>query len=244
MLKTIFYRKNKPIGITFIFGAARGGTTWLWSLLESHKRVKPFTNGAGRGKDGLYDTSESGIYIKNRQNARSIIRQYLKQNRDFLIVEKTPSHTFYWKDIVKDFPKSKNIIILRNPLAIVNSMQHSNMEFLEGFTLDKSLFTVKEYYKYLMEIASLTSFHVVRYEDLLADSEGELKKILDYLELDDYDITRIVEENKNVSKVSVKGVYRKGLKDSYIKEVGHEDLEYLKSKLKKEIIFFNSYAKF
>ncbi len=232
---------KKKANITFIFGSARGGTTWLWSLLESHTLVKPFTDNVLPNKNGLYKTSESGIYIKDRKNAKSKIKKFTKENKGFLIIEKTPSHTFFWNEIVKDFPNSKNIIILRHPIAIVNSMQKSKMTFLEGHTLEKSISLVIKYYKYLMEIVGLNRYHIVFYENLLLQTDAELSKIFEYLELDKTDITEIINNNTGVSKVDVAGVFRKGLHDSYLSEIDKDNLEYLEERLNSEINFFNSY---
>lgn len=40
-LLNLLNRQRRP-RITFIFGSPRGGTTWLWLLLEAAKDVIPF----------------------------------------------------------------------------------------------------------------------------------------------------------------------------------------------------------
>ncbi len=243
MLKKFFYWKPKEYEITFIFGAARGGTTWLWSLLESHPEVKPFINENNDLETLTYETSESGIYVKDPKNAKKIIKRFLSKNKKYKVIEKTPSHTFLWKSIINDFPNSRNIIIIRNPLAIVNSMIRSDMTAFEGYDLKKAIDSVKAYFKCLMELVKFDKYLIVSYEDLLSNTTDELSRILDYLNITKDFVENMVLSNKKTSKVSVKGVFRKGQADSYKTEFSDKELLYLEKRLKNELAFFNSIKK-
>jgi len=244
MLEKFFYWKLKEHEISFIFGAARGGTTWLWSLLESHPDVKPFINVKNNNLKRLsYSTSESGIYVHNPKNAKRIIESFLIKNKKYKVIEKTPSHTFLWKNIINDFPNSKNIIIVRNPLGTVNSMVRSDMTAFESYDLEKSIDSVKEYYKCLLELVKLDKYHLVSYEDLLSNTSYELGNILNYLNLSKNSIDDMIHSNKNMARVSVRGVFRKGTADSYRTEFSEKELLYLKKRLKNELTFFNSIKK-
>ncbi|SFN33064.1 sulfotransferase family protein [Salegentibacter flavus] len=237
-MKKFFYWKYKEYEVTFIFGSARGGTTWLWSLLESHSEVKPFVNESNNLEQLFYITSESGIYVKDPKNAKRIIESFLKKNRNYKVIEKTPSHTLLWRDILNDFPNSRNIIILRNPLAIVNSMVRSEMTAFEDYGLEKSIDSVKAYFKCLMELIKLDKYYIVSYENLLLNTASELVSILDYLNLSKDFVEDIIASNKNTSKVSVNGVFRKGKAESYRIEFTEKELLYLEEKLRNELTFF------
>ncbi len=123
---TLFHKK--VASLVFIFGAPRGGTTWLWSLLESSSSVIPFIDGVKKNEDGSYPTSESGVYIKFPKRAKKKIYSFLKQYSEKTVIEKTPMHTLHFEKIMSDFPDSTPLVILRNPLAIVNSILKSEMK--------------------------------------------------------------------------------------------------------------------
>lgn len=237
MLK-IFKKKNSRL--SFIFGCPRGGTTFLWSLLESHPNVVPFTKGV-KDAEGKYTTSESGIYINNRSKAKKEILNFSLKHNGYLIIEKTPLHTLRYQDIKKDFPNSKDIVILRNPLAIVNSMCSSKMVAFEDYDMDKAILEVKKYFNALHVIIESNNCLIVTYENLLKNTEQELLKVVDYLGIENHDLKRIISENKNTTKVSVSGAFRKGKVDSFNEDLSEKQILEINEKLKNETVLFNRY---
>jgi len=238
MLKLFRRGENK---ITFIFGCPRGGTTWLWSLLESHSNVIPFTNGIEKDAKGYYSTSESGIYLKEPKRAKKIIESFCKLNKTKNVIEKTPLHTLKYDIIKKDFPNSKDIVILRNPIAVVNSMFSSEMVAFKDYDVKHSILEVKKYFKVLSNIINSNSACIITYEGLLEDTKNEFTKVLNYLEISDENIELIISENKNKTKVSVSGAYRKGQKDSFKNDLSETQITIIKEELKEEIALFKSY---
>lgn len=209
---------------TFLFGAPRSGTTWLWSMIATHPDVAAFH---------IKGRSESGVYRK--KNAKKAIEYFAKKNNGKLILEKTPLHTFYAAQIKEDFPFSKNIVLFRHPMAIVNSMLRSDMDAFYKYTLLQSIQEVQRYYEFLPRIDGLRIF----YEELIAHTEIELEHIFKYLRLRTNTVPEIVEKTKNKPTVSVRGVFRKGQPNAYQKEMTPVELETCESELKVEIELFN-----
>lgn len=238
MLKLFKTRESK---ITFIFGCPRGGTTWLWSLLETHPNVVPFTNFIEKDSEGYYSTSESGIYLKEPKRAKKIIQSFCKTNSSYNVIEKTPLHTLKYRAIKKDFPKSKDIVILRNPLAIVNSMYSSNMLAFKNYDIHRSVLEVKKYFTALSDIINTNLPFITTYESLLIDTKYEFIKVLNYLELSDEKLDSLISENMNRTKVKVSGAYRKGQIDSFVDDLSESQILTIKKELEEEILLFERY---
>lgn len=239
--KNFFQRKERKL--LFIFGCPRGGTTWLWSLFESHKDVLPFVDGVVKNKDGKYSTSESGIYVKRPLQAKKEILNFLNENKGYFIIEKTPLHTLSYNKIINDFPKANYLIIYRNPIAIVNSMVQSNMEAFKDYDIKKSISEVKKYYSSLIQISENHQVTEITYEYLFSNPEKILKNLFQEYNLSTESISEIIASNHKKSPVSVKGVLRKGNSNSFQTDLKVEEQEYIKSKLENEIYFFNTKLK-
>jgi len=235
--------KKKQYRLVFIYGCPRSGTTWLWSMLETHSDVLPFTDGGIKDSLGKYETSESGVYIRNSKTAKKKILDFVKRNKNKLIIEKTPSHTLRYSIIKRDFPNSKGLVILRNPLAIVNSMLKSKMKAFGEYDLEYSVKEVKKYFIALRQILHDKSNHVVSYENLIQFTKVELADVMLYLDLNTNEIDNIISSNKGKTKVKVEGLLRKGLIDSYKEDLSVQDQMFIREQLKEEILFFRSYTK-
>lgn len=228
--------------LVFIFGCPRSGTTFLWSLLESHESTIPFLLDFNK-INGKYLTSESGVYIKDSQNAKKKIESFAQQYSNKLVIEKTPLHTIKHEKIIEDFPRAKILVIYRNPIAIVNSMILSDMEAFKSYNLDKSIDEVRKYYKHLINLHNSNDTFSVKYEALISNTTFELSKIFDFLNLSDTNINEIIEICKGKSKVNVKGALRKGQPYSYLNELNTKKIAKIKIQLKNELIFYNTLGK-
>ncbi|WP_298533185.1 sulfotransferase [uncultured Algibacter sp.] len=240
IFRNIFKKKNR---IVFIFGAPRGGTTWLWSLLESNKGTIPFLDEKTKNKDGTYDSSESGVYIKDAKNAGKKIKSFIKNHKDKMVFEKTPSHTLVYDKILKDFPASNNIVIFRNPIAIVNSMIKSEMEAFKNHDIENSINSVKAYYNKLEELCKIEGNIIITYENLLKETKPVLSGIFQKLNLEVSNIDEIIENNKFKTKVNVKGALRKGTSDSYKEDLSEAENDFIAEQLEYEMRFFERISK-
>lgn len=118
------------------------------------------------------------------------------------LVLKSPPHTCRIKVLRDMFPDARFIHIVRDPYAVfpstvhlwkslylMHGLQHPTYEGLEEHVLA----TFDRMYRRLDETRGLVEpsrFHELKYEDLVRDPVGELKKLYDHLELDGWEAYR------------------------------------------------------
>lgn len=228
--------KNK-MNICFIFGPPRSGTTWLWGLINSFDKTEPITFGQ-KTKFG-YTTSESGLYVKNPNNAKEILIEFISKSNK-LFVEKTPLHLLQYKKIISDFNQAKFIFIDRHPLGIVNSILKSDMLAFDGFDVNQSIKEYRKYYKNIKSIRDDNRVLKISYDDLQNNLNDTLISISNYLNLTG-DIEQIIKENEGNVKVSVKGAFRKGKLKSYLEDLTYEQLKKISKEIVGEIKTYEEY---
>ncbi|NBX80935.1 MAG: sulfotransferase [Flavobacteriales bacterium] len=103
------------------------------------------------------------------------------------IIDKDHIHTFQTQLLKTIFPKAKYILLVRNPLAFVNS----SIEHADNKKLTQSIFYYAAVWKaYASEILKLISsadkekYLLVQYEDLVSEPEKTLKVICSHLEME------------------------------------------------------------
>lgn len=139
-------RNMKPNPYVFILGAPRSGTTLLYRMLikgqphilgvdplesqfYSKYSQKPFSVECYINDDfflKLTTVEEVKMIYARSDGPVSFFRNYLdycleKEEKTFF-VEKSPPHTLYWKQLVKDFDEPKIILVKRDPRATIHSM--------------------------------------------------------------------------------------------------------------------------
>ncbi len=239
----LFQHKTNSIdNIAFIFGCPRSGTTFLWSLLESHDNVIPFLLDYKKN-EGKYKSSESGVYIRKPKLAKHKLKKIAQKHPRKLIIEKTPAHTFKSAKIKLDFPNAKFIVIFRNPIAIVNSMLKSEMKAFKGYTIEKSVSEVKKYFNHLMKIYNEKNTYYLTYECLYMNTSSKLGRIFDFLCLSTEKINPIIEKCKGKEIVSVDGALRRADPFSFNLELSDSISRIIKDELKEELSFYNSISK-
>ncbi len=170
--------------INIIIGAPRSGTTFLWTLLENYRNVMPLTIDTlnETEKPASYTTSESGVFIRKQYTA---VDNFIKNNKDKILIEKTPVHTLVYDSIPKKY-LSNTILLYRNPIDIAASMYLSiTPEVFKSYDIRRSLNETKAYYKKLQEIKASANI-IVKYEALVEDIKN-LDPILDLLNIKDYE---------------------------------------------------------
>lgn len=236
---SVFNKRTKK-GVAFIFGCPRGGTTYLWSLIESNVDTIPFLNGKKKDQNNQYPTSESGVYIRQPKEAKRLIEEFIAKNRSKLVFEKTPMHTLKHTEILRDFPQAKVIVIYRNPIAIVNSIVQSSMDAFKNETLSSSVLTVKKYYAQLNLLSKRENAIILSYESLLEKPEKTLQYLFERLGISVADMDHIIQANYKTSKISVKGVLRKGESSSFKNDMSEENYSFLKKELSHELEIYTS----
>ncbi|WP_108925944.1 sulfotransferase family protein [Mycobacterium montefiorense] len=115
------------------------------------------------------------------------------------IVLKSPTHSFRIKVLLDIFPQAKFIHIVRDPyvvypstvnlfkaFSLVHGLQRPTFEGL----IENVLSTYLDLYRKLdegRELVDPSKFYELRYEDLVGDPEGHLRKMYEHLDLGDFD---------------------------------------------------------
>lgn len=98
------------------------------------------------------------------------------------VIEKSPVHLYYCREIRKDFPDARIVLIVRHPSRCISSL----LAMPWNFKSSKRLL-----HEWRMLAAKSIDFcdsgvvdYIIRYEDLVADPSGELEKMVSTLGLD------------------------------------------------------------
>lgn len=201
-----------------MLGAPRSGTTLMYGMLLRGQQ----TLGGIRMESFLYNRSHTLPYtektIENWQYLRTLLEEtgqnpaeMLQKHQDFFeiyadaantfldqrefayFVEKSPIHTAWYREIARDYPDSKWVIISRHPLANVHSIAKTRSRWF-SLGVDKLPFGLgeKPFFRYLNATVRFYFYwQVIRkarkfpnavvdvyYEDVVADPE-EFRKLLE-----------------------------------------------------------------
>jgi hypothetical protein len=197
------------IKLIFLVGAPRSGTTWLQLLLsaspdvatanETHlfssffqslfKSWKTF-EGAPARAIGLNQLMSEDIYLEIvREFASKILAKILSQKPGAsIILEKTPDHIMFWRDILVLFPTASFLHLIRDPRAVVASLCAAS----EGWGADWASPSAAEnaalwnmYVRAGREIATATpNYYEIRYEQLNRDGVHALRDVFSWCGLE------------------------------------------------------------
>lgn len=201
-------KKNiKPV---FIFCLPRSGSTLLQRVLMSHSKISsmaephfllPFIYASKKeGTLSKYShlASQKGIddVIRNLPKQQKEYNAYLRQfslniydalaeDNSIYFLDKTPRYYSIIEDIEKIFPDAKFIFLYRNPVQIYASI-------LTTFSNNR-FHNIHGFYKNLTEGIELLSngfkkikakSYRINYEDFVMHPEGNIKNLLNYLDLE------------------------------------------------------------
>lgn len=135
--------------LLFIVGAPRSGTTWLQLLLsqsahistaqETHlfneylvsleKSWRSHANDVrSRGLQSLYSREQFNSLRKSISD--DVFKKILEKKKSASIVlEKTPDHAYFWREILELYPDAHFIHLVRDPRAVVASMRATGKEW-------------------------------------------------------------------------------------------------------------------
>lgn len=186
----------------FLVGFPRSGTTLLDQILSSHPRLEVLEE-----KDNLQDllrdfvTSDVGLERLQALDSAALEpyrRQYWARVAEALpqrdparmFVDKLPLNTLFMPLIARLFPQARFVFALRDPRDVVLSC------FMRAFGLNEAmrhfltLAGTAELYAGVMEIGIRShkrlagQVHLIRYESLVDDLEGEARRLCAFLGLD------------------------------------------------------------
>jgi len=184
----------------FLVGFPRSGTTLLDTMLMGHGDVEvleeePTLRKATRLLPEFGDIPEaSDAQISSARDEYFRIAAELTQLAPGkLLVDKNPLSMNGLPIIARLFPDARIILALRHPCDVVLSCYVTNFKLNDGMSNFLRLETAAELYdlsfSYLERVQQVMPLpmHTVVYEKVVADQEGELRSLFDFLSLDWHD---------------------------------------------------------
>lgn len=218
----------------FLVGFPRSGTTLLENILASHSGIcaldeRDTLGPAAReflvddaGLDRLAHASEEDLK-HHRTVYWQRVRQLGADVEGKLYVDKYPLSSIKLPLVTRLFPNAKILFALRDPRDVLFSC------FRRSFSLNTSMFELLDlkrgahFYNAVMELTAqyrrtlALDWHEVRYESLVADFEGEMRSICDFLgvpwdaQMHDFAEKSRTRTIKTPSSTQVvRGLYREG----------------------------------
>lgn len=193
--------EDRGADLCFLIGFPRSGTTLLDVMLDGHDQVltleeKPALEHVAFAVDrlpGHYPDAMSSLTGDRKAELRRLYRSKIAAYRKpehTLVIDKMPIRTVHAAFIHRLFPEARFIFAERHPCDVVlsNFMQHYAIN--EAMIHFARLKSAVEMYDSVMRLWVLTEEKLpgmrvqrVRYESLIADTEGVLRDACAFLEL-------------------------------------------------------------
>jgi len=126
---------------------------------------------------------ENYYFSRIRDCYLSLYAPYLSASGKERFLDKTPRYYEIFDELQKTFPRAKFIVLYRNPLAVFASILETwvkgNYEKLKNYQCD--LYPGVEFLQ--RDFTAYANTHVIRYEELLLNPEGETAALFDFLKL-------------------------------------------------------------
>lgn len=204
---------NQSLGenLIFLISQPRSGSTLLQLILSAHPKIHttgetwlmlhPIYALKDNGYSAEYNAAWSHLalttflnsfsssdecYFKAIRNmALYLYNKSLKSTNKLYFLDKTPRYYLIIPELAKIFPEAKFIILIRNPLSVLASILNT---WIKGnwFKLNKYYIDLFEAPKLLYEGIKTLSYKafVVNYENFVDSPETELKRIIEFLNLE------------------------------------------------------------
>ena len=195
-----FEKPNKDKKIIFVCGLPRSGTTLIEQILSSHSKV------SGQGelhylswglvetylKEGKFDKQKFDLSVSKNQNLLAEIyykRLRFHEIKESVIVDKMPLNFQLLGLIDVCFPSAKIILTKRNPQDVCFSI-YKNSFTAEDMNWTFSENDILDYYEIYKKITDFwkekleNKVYEINYEDLISNNENEVKKMLEFCNLD------------------------------------------------------------
>jgi len=199
--------------LLFVIGPPRSGTTLLMRMLSSHSaiysRPEPHLL-TPLAHLGYYDTVDSAPFdhLQAAQAVREFVADLPRGEQDYLdacraytdvlygrvlaargkgkplFLDKTPANALVLPFITKLYPKARYVVLTRHPAAVFSSYANS---FFDGdYEAARRFNPILN--RYVPAMARLlrdrpVPLIQVRYEELVQDPEGVMRRVFDFLEL-------------------------------------------------------------
>lgn len=198
---------TEPV-LLFVGGPPRSGTTLVQNMLDSHPNILGLPEfmvvaDIMRIRRRLRDLvrmeridlicSESDVDDAVSQMIRRLLTARVSGDPVHLLSEKTPENCLVFMELADSFPDAKLVAVLRDPRGIVASLlrvgqrgaQRGQPVSLRTASFFEAICATSDYLAPTlaarMELGA--RIHTVRYEDLVSDPEGEMRRLSAHLEL-------------------------------------------------------------
>lgn len=176
-----------------IVGTPRSGTTLTEQIVSSHSKV------AGAGELGFWGRLGRSIesdmpHRYNKKVAVTLANGYLNLLRTYSagaerVTDKMPGNFSHVGLIHAVFPNAKIIHCRRHPIDACLSMYFQNFNDDHGykFSLEGLVVFYEQYLRLMAHWRSVLPpgvMYEIQYEDLVEDTEGESRKLMEFLELE------------------------------------------------------------
>ncbi|MHB8346890.1 MAG: tetratricopeptide repeat-containing sulfotransferase family protein [Acidiferrobacterales bacterium] len=204
----------------FLMGFARSGTTLLDQILDSHPRLQtlsePPTVGAmmetfwalAKDRPDPLTNLDADEIARLRKVYFDTAARVTRLDGQRQLIDKMPLNTALAHVLWRIFPHSKFILAIRHPCDVCLSCFMQNFAINNAMTVFQSLpDTVALYarimglWKQCIQVLPI-DYHRIRYEDLVADFQGESRRLLDYLGVEWDDAIRNYTEHAKTRTVN------------------------------------------
>ena len=197
--------------LVFVISQPRSGSTLLQRLLGGHSDVQtsaetwlmlhPIYGMRRRGIQAEYrsDWAATGVeeflehyadgratYVSGlRSFAQTIYGRVLAANNKKYFLDKTPRYTMIVPELMELFPRARYIILIRNPLAVLNSELQTYIgdKYWKLANFSPDLLDAPQRLVEAREICGSQGI-TIHYETLVTEAEDTIRKICEHLQID------------------------------------------------------------
>jgi hypothetical protein len=190
--------KTKELGLIFVGGAPRSGTTLLQKLLNRHSGIyggpefdlipllmpalMHLQKAASNGRLAAYASAN-----RAEEFSRNVLLELLldraHQEGVHTISEKTPSNILYFKTLMDLFPEARFVEVTRDPLDVLASHKKVQEKLGKPFKQLKIMKNILRHQKAAIGLIDRPNFFQVNYEELVSNPENKLRALMRFLEL-------------------------------------------------------------
>jgi hypothetical protein len=177
----------------FVICTLRSGSTLLRVLLDSHSQIRSphelhlrYVSVHHDQKWSERSMAELGLDTRGAEHLLwdRLLHRELAASGKRIIADKTPNNVFIVDRLRECWADARFIFLLRHPGAIVRSRQaYKSQPAEQADEDDKNAELIRRYCEALEAARQAYDGHTVRYEDLTADPERELRRICSFLDV-------------------------------------------------------------